>query len=123
MTPTFQSPMLACAILPHDTLATSEFHAMKILPWLLLVVCLSSPAFSQDGPKWQSRVVTGDDPGDSYTELSLQGSYVKPPSFVSAQPVLIVDCVKGKIRENYFSFGAVLSVHNGGNFPVELEAF
>jgi hypothetical protein len=81
----------------------------------------SPSAPTAEAPQWKSRVVS--DPGqESYTELSLQGTYVVPPSNVAAQPALIVQCANGKVLGNFFSFGAVLSQHVGGLYRVELQA-
>lgn len=75
-----------------------------------------------DAPQWKSRVVTDTAQGTSYVELTLQGTYLVPPTLVDdAQPALVVQCANGKILENLFSFGAVLSLHVGGLYHVELQ--
>jgi hypothetical protein len=85
-----------------------------------LCIVASGIAFSQAAPAWDSRVVSDPQFG-SYTELRLPGTYVNPPNNVAAQPTLVVRCSDGKVLQNYFSFGAVLSVHVGGLHPVRLE--
>jgi hypothetical protein len=95
---------------------------LRSLPAMLACALGSTAIFSQDGPKWNSRTVADQGPGASFVELSLQGTYLIPPSVVSAEPVLVIHCSDGKVRENYISFGAVLSQHTGGLYPVELEA-
>jgi hypothetical protein len=98
-------------------------HASGLARTLLAVaVCAGGACRAQTAPEWASRTISDKDVGD-YVELELHGVYVRPPSVVSAEPVLVIDCASGKVLKNYFSFGAVLSHHAGGNFPVELEAF
>jgi hypothetical protein len=80
-------------------------------------------ALAQDGPKWTSRNVSDPSLGFEYVELTLEGNYSTPPSVVSAQPSLVIECAGGKVLRSYFSFGAVLSVHAGGQFLVQLEAY
>ncbi|MGB6688369.1 MAG: hypothetical protein WBE76_11055 [Terracidiphilus sp.] len=86
----------------------------------LLCAIASGFAFSQTAPAWDIHIVSDPQFG-SYTELRLQGAYVKPPNNVAAQPSLVVRCSDGKVLQNYFSFGAVLSVNVGGLHPVRLE--
>lgn len=91
--------------------------------WLGAILCCAAASllgFSQAAPKWEGHPVTGVD-GDTYTEFQLQGSYLKPPNNIAAQPSLIVRCENGKVIQNFFSFGAVLSQHVGGIHPVRLE--
>jgi hypothetical protein len=87
---------------------------------LLLCVAAGALAFSQAAPQWVSRQVNGDD-GESFDELFLQGAYLKPPTNIAAQPSLIIRCEKGKVIQDFFSFGAVLSQSVGGLHPVRLE--
>ncbi len=87
---------------------------------LLCCAAASVPGFSQAAPRWEGHPVTGDD-GGTFTEFQLQGSYLKPPHNIAAQPSLIVRCENGKVIQNFFSFGAVLSQHVGGLHPVRLE--
>ena len=89
---------------------------------LCMVCALACAAFSQDAPLWKSRIVT--DPADktTYTELTLQGTYLIPPNNVNAQPALVVQCADGKLLGALFNFGAVLSQHVGGLYRVELQA-
>ncbi len=87
---------------------------------LLSCAAISALGFSQAAPKWESRIVGGVN-GDTYTEFQLQGSYLKPPHNIAAQPSLIVRCESGKVIQNFFSFGAVLSQSVGGIHPVRLE--
>lgn len=96
----------------------------------MLLVCVLSAAAAcaqekpvRDEPKWSSRLIAGPESGTSVVELSLQGSYSRPPSFVNAQPALVVECTKGKVRGNYISFGAILDVPGNGASPFELIAF
>ena len=73
-------------------------------------------------PQWTSHTVTDATRGTPYVELSLQGSYVVGPSLVDdARPALVVQCANGKILGNFFSFGALLSLHVGGLYHVELQ--
>jgi hypothetical protein len=72
------------------------------------------------GPRWQSREISDPDVGD-YVELSLQGVYTRQPSMDTAVPILVVQCAKGKVLKNLFSFGAVLSQRVGGLHRVEIE--
>jgi hypothetical protein len=88
----------------------------------LLFAVMCSLAFAQAAPKWESHVVSDSQNGSTFTELRLQGTYVVPPRMSNEQPALIVRCANGKVLENYFSFGAVLSQHTGGLYLVELEA-
>ena len=97
---------------------------MRFLRFLMVPVfaALCGAGCAQEAPKWKSRIVTDKATRASHVELSLQGIYITPPSVVEAQPVLVVQCANGKIEENYFSFGAMLSQRVGGLHPVQLEA-
>jgi hypothetical protein len=95
---------------------------LGLLVGMLVCALGSATALCQDTPGWNSRIVADEAQGTSYVELSLKGTYLTPPSVVAAQPALVIECANGKVRENYFSFGAVLSHHAGGLYPVELEA-
>lgn len=87
---------------------------------LLLCAIAGVLAYSQPAPKWVSHRVSADD-GDAFDELMLQGTYLKPPTNTTAQPSLVVRCENGKVIQNFFSFGAVLSQSVGGLHPVRLE--
>jgi hypothetical protein len=89
-----------------------------IVPLLCAVIC--HVAFAQPASQWQSSDISDPQAG-KYTELRLAGTYVKPPQNIAAQPSLVIRCSEGKVLQNYFSFGAVLSVHVGGLHPVRLE--
>ncbi|HUH62273.1 MAG TPA: hypothetical protein VLZ50_04715 [Terracidiphilus sp.] len=88
---------------------------------LLWCAAASTLALSQAAPKWVSHRVDGE-AGEVFDELLLQGTYIKPPNNITAQPSLIVRCEKGKVIQTFFSFGAVLSQSVGGLHPVRLEA-
>jgi hypothetical protein len=87
---------------------------------LLLLAAAGALAFSQAAPKWVSRQVKGED-GEAFDELFLQGTYLKPPTNIAAQPSFVVRCENGKVIQSFFSFGAVLSQSVGGLHPVRLE--
>jgi hypothetical protein len=101
---------------------------MKVWSCVLLLfaatgaICFpqAAPNSSPAAPQWVSHQVSGDD-GEAFDELLLQGTYLKPPKNVAAQPSLIVRCENGKVIQNFFSFGAVLSQSVGGLHPVRLE--
>jgi len=94
---------------------------MRLWAGAALVCAITSGiALCQTAPQWSTHVVSDPQFG-SYTELRLPGAYVKPPSNVTAQPSLVIRCSEGKVLQNYFSFGAVLSVNVGGLHPVRLE--
>jgi len=94
----------------------------RSLPWVLVCASACAAAVSQTAPQWKSRVITDAEQGATYTELTLQGTYLVPPTNVNAQPSLVVQCADGKVQGNFFSFGAVLSLHVGGLYHVELQA-
>lgn len=106
---------------------------MKVRRWLAMALCAmavatagalaSTAVWAQDAPQWKSQTLTDPNGAGTYTELRLVGTYLKPPTVVAAQPVLVIQCAGGKIQQNFFSFGAVLSQMAAGLHPVELEAY
>lgn len=100
-----------------------RFPCLGLALCAMTAVAASAPLHAQDAPQWKSQTLSDPAGTGTYIELRLAGRYETPPTVVAAQPVLVIQCAGGKVQQNFFSFGAVLSRMAAGLHPVELEAF
>ena len=87
-----------------------------------LLLCIAAFGMAQQAKidataEW--RYMKKDDPlhAKVYDKFLLEGVYLTPPRVVNGAPALVVECVGGKVENNYFNVGAVVDHKSGGLFP------